>query len=123
MSDFCTGANEDGFHLTGVNWGRDLAEPEVADIRNVVAGDPSPDGKARSRSRAASRSGHVFQLRTTYSAKMGANIIDEKGENEPDGDGLLRHRHHAHRRRRDRAEPRRARHHLARSDGALRAWR
>jgi prolyl-tRNA synthetase len=83
MSDFCTGANEDGFHLTGVNWGRDLPEPEVADIRNVVAGDPSPDGRGTLEIARGIEVGHVFQLRTAYSAKMGATIVNAKGENVP----------------------------------------
>ena len=84
MSDWCTGANEDGFHLTGVNWGRDLPEPHaVADIRNVVAGDPSPDGKGTLEIARGIEVGQVFQLRTTYSAKMGANIVNAKGENVP----------------------------------------
>src|SRR6185437_1163837 len=80
MSDFCTGANAEGFHLTGVNWGRDLPEPEiVADIRNVVAGDPSPDGKGTLEIARGIEVGHVFQLRTTYTEKMGVTYIDEKG--------------------------------------------
>jgi prolyl-tRNA synthetase len=83
MSDFCTGANEEGFHLTGVNWGRDLAEPEVADIRNVVAGDPSPDGKGTLEIARGIEVGHVFQLRTAYTTKMGVTYIDEKGESKP----------------------------------------
>jgi prolyl-tRNA synthetase len=83
MSDFCTGANEDGHHLTGVNFGRDLPEPEVADIRNVVAGDPSPDGKGTLELARGIEVGHVFQLRTNYTQKMGVNYIDEKGETRP----------------------------------------
>ncbi|HXZ49379.1 MAG TPA: proline--tRNA ligase [Usitatibacter sp.] len=83
MSDFCTGANEEGFHLTGVNWGRDLAEPEVADIRNVVAGDPSPDGKGILEVARGIEVGHVFQLRTAYTEKMGVTYIDEKGATRP----------------------------------------
>jgi prolyl-tRNA synthetase len=84
MSDFCCGANEEGFHLTGVNWGRDLPEPEtVADIRNVVAGDPSPDGKGTLEIARGIEVGHVFQLRTAYSSKMGVTYIDEKGETRP----------------------------------------
>src|SRR4051812_1668180 len=79
MSDFCCGANEDGYHLTGVNFGRDLPEPEVADIRNVVAGDPSPDGHGTLALARGIEVGHVFQLRTAYSKKMGVNYIDEKG--------------------------------------------
>ncbi len=84
MSDFCTGANEEGFHFTGVNWGRDLPEPSVvADVRNVVAGDPSPDGKGTLEIARGIEVGHVFQLRTAYTQKMGVNYIDERGETKP----------------------------------------
>ena len=83
LSDFCTGANEDGYHLTGVNFGRDLPEPEVADIRNVVAGDPSPDGKGTLEIARGIEVGHVFQLRTTYTEKMGVTYIDDKGASRP----------------------------------------
>ncbi len=83
MSDFCTGANDEGYHLTGLNWGRDLPEPEVADIRNVVAGDPSPDGKGRLDIVRGIEVGHVFQLRTAYTQKMGVTYIDEKGTTQP----------------------------------------
>ena len=74
MSDFVCGANEEGFHLTGVNWGRDLPEPQVADIRNVVAGDPSPDGKGMLEIVRGIEVGHVFQLRTKYSEAMKAHV-------------------------------------------------
>jgi prolyl-tRNA synthetase len=83
MSDFCTGANEDDFHMTGVNWGRDLPEPIVADIRNVVAGDPSPDGQGTLEIVRGIEVGHVFQLRTNYTEKMGVTYIDEKGASRP----------------------------------------
>ena len=83
MSDFVCGANEEGFHLTGVNWGRDLPEPRVADIRNVVDGDPSPDGKGKLEIVRGIEVGHIFQLRTKYSAAMKAQFLDEKGENRP----------------------------------------
>lgn len=83
MSDFCTGANEEGFHATGVNWGRDLPEPQVADIRSVVTGDASPDGKGKLEIARGIEVGHVFQLRTAYTSKMGVNYIDEKGEAKP----------------------------------------
>jgi prolyl-tRNA synthetase len=79
MSDFVCGANEEGFHLTGVNWGRDLPEPEVADIRNVVAGDPSPDGKGRLEIVRGIEVGHIFQLRTKYSTAMNAKFLDAAG--------------------------------------------
>ena len=83
MSDFVTGANDEGFHFTGVNWGRDLPEPEVADIRSVTAGDPSPDGKGRLEIARGIEVGHVFQLGTAYTTRMGVNYIDEKGESKP----------------------------------------
>src|SRR5258707_413947 len=84
MSDFCTGANEEGFHLTGVNWGRDLPEAHtVADIRNVVAGDPSPDGQGTLEIARGIEVGQVFQLRTAYTEKMGVTYIDEKGATRP----------------------------------------
>ena len=69
MSDFVCGANEEDFHFTGVNWGRDLPEPDVvADIRNVVEGDPSPDGKGVLAIQRGIEVGHVFLLGTNYSA-------------------------------------------------------
>jgi len=81
MSDFVCGANEPGFHFTGVNWGRDLPEPDlVADIRNVVDGDPSPDGKGRLAIQRGIEVGHVFFLGTKYSAPMSATFLDEKGQ-------------------------------------------
>jgi prolyl-tRNA synthetase len=83
MSDFICGANEEGHHLTGVNWGRDLPEPEVADIRNVVAGDPSPDGKGTLEIVRGIEVGHVFQLRTKYSEALKAAYLDEKGQSRP----------------------------------------
>jgi prolyl-tRNA synthetase len=83
MSDFVCGANEEGFHLTGVNWGRDLPEPRAADIRNVVDGDPSPDGKGKLEIVRGIEVGHIFQLRTKYSAAMKATFLDEKGGQQP----------------------------------------
>jgi len=79
MSDFVCGANEEGFHLAGVNWGRDLPEPEVADIRNVVAGDPSPDGKGKLEIVRGIEVGHIFQLRSKYSSAMKATFLDAAG--------------------------------------------
>jgi prolyl-tRNA synthetase len=79
MADFVCGANEEGYHLTGVKWGRDLAEPQVADIRNVVEGDPSPDGKGTLQIVRGIEVGHIFQLRTKYSEAMKATFLDEKG--------------------------------------------
>lgn len=84
MGDFVCGANEAGFHLTGVNWGRDLPEPAaVADIRNVVEGDPSPDGKGVLRIQRGIEVGHIFQLRTKYSEALKATYLDEKGAAQP----------------------------------------
>ena len=83
MSDFVCGANEEGFHLSGVNWGRDLPEPQVADLRNVVAGDPSPDGKGKLEIVRGIEVGHIFQLRTQYSAPMQALYLDEQGREQP----------------------------------------
>ncbi len=84
MSDFVCGANETDFHLTGVNWGRDLPEPDlVADIRNVVEGNPSPDGKGVLAIQRGIEVGHVFLLGTRYSAAMNANYLDENGKPQP----------------------------------------
>jgi prolyl-tRNA synthetase len=83
MSDFVVGSNEVDFHTTGVNWGRDLPEPEVADIRNVCAGDPSPDGKGTIEICRGIEVGHVFQLGTKYSEAMGATFLDETGKPQP----------------------------------------
>jgi len=83
MANFVCGANEADFHYTGVNWGRDLPEPLVADIRNVVAGDPSPDGKGRLAIQRGIEVGHVFFLGTKYSAVMNANYLDENGKPQP----------------------------------------
>jgi prolyl-tRNA synthetase len=83
MSDFVCGANEEGFHLAGVNWGRDLPEPHVADLRNVVAGDPSPDGKGVLEIARGIEVGHIFQLRTKYSEAMKATFLGEDGAPHP----------------------------------------
>lgn len=81
MTDFVCGANEEGFHLTGVNWGRDLPEPGlISDVRNVVAGDPSPDGKGRLALCKGIEVGHIFQLRTNYSKPLNCNFLDENGK-------------------------------------------
>jgi len=80
MNDFVCGANEAGYHLTGVNFGRDLAEPLVADIRNAVAGDPSPDSKGRLEICRGIEVGHIFQLGSKYSKAMGATFLDESGK-------------------------------------------
>lgn len=81
MSDFVCGANKPKYHLTGVNFGRDLPEPVVvADIRNVVAGDASPDGKGVLSLCRGIEVGHIFQLRTKYSEAMSATYLDENGQ-------------------------------------------
>jgi prolyl-tRNA synthetase len=81
MSDFVCGANDVDFHLTGVNWGRDIPEPDVvADLRNVVEGDPSPDGKGPLAIQRGIEVGHVFYLGTKYSQAMGASYLDETGK-------------------------------------------
>jgi len=83
MSDFVCGANEAGFHLTGVNWERDVALPaEIADIRNVVDGDPSPDGLGTLSIARGIEVGHIFQLGTKYSEAMGATVLNEQGQNQ-----------------------------------------
>jgi prolyl-tRNA synthetase len=78
MSDFICGANEAGFHYTGVNWGRDLVEPETADLRNVVAGDPSPDGQGVLALQRGIEVGHVF-AGLPYAETMNLNFTDEDG--------------------------------------------
>ena len=83
MADFVCGANEADFHYTGANWGRDLPEPLVADIRNVVEGDASPDGKGVLAIQRGIEVGHVFQLGTTYSEAMKATYLDESGKPQP----------------------------------------
>jgi len=83
MSDFVCGANKPKFHTTGVNWGRDLPEPDlVADIRNVVAGDPSPDGKGILGLCRGIEVGHIFQLGKKYSEAMQATYLDENGQHQ-----------------------------------------
>ena len=83
MADFVCGANEAGHHLTGVNWGRDLPEPLVLDIRNAVVGDPSPDGKGVVDICRGIEVGHVFQLGTRYSEAMGCTYLDQQGKAQP----------------------------------------
>ena len=81
MADWICGANEEDYHITGVNWGRDLPEPDaVADLRNVVAGDPSPDGKGELAIERGIEVGHVFYLGTKYSRAMDATFLGEDGK-------------------------------------------
>ena len=80
LADFICGANKDEKHLRGVNWGRDLPEPTVADIRNVVDGDPSPDGNGEIRIARGIEVGHIFQLGDKYSQALGAAVLGEDGQ-------------------------------------------
>ncbi|MFB9885615.1 proline--tRNA ligase [Balneatrix alpica] len=80
MSDFGAGANIDGKHYFGLNWERDLPLPKVADLRNVVEGDPSPDGKGTLSIKRGIEVGHIFQLGDKYSAAMNATVLDENGK-------------------------------------------
>ena len=80
VSDFVCGANVDGKHLTGVNWGRDLPEPLTADIRNVMEGEPSPDSKGTLQIKRGIEVGHIFQLGQKYSQSMNATVLDEAGK-------------------------------------------
>lgn len=83
LSDFVCGANQEGKHYTGTNWARDLALPdEIADLRSVIEGDPSPDGKGSLSIVRGIEVGHIFQLGTTYSAAMNAKVINEAGKSE-----------------------------------------
>ncbi len=81
-ADFVCGANKDDIHMTGVNWGRDLPEPDVADIRNVVVGDISPDGNGTLEIARGIEVGHIFQLGDNYSKKLNANVLAETGKSQ-----------------------------------------
>jgi len=83
LADFVCGANEEGYHYTGVNWGRDLPEPETADMRNVVAGDPAPGGGGPLAIARGIEVGHIFQLGTKYSTALGATCLNEQGKAVP----------------------------------------
>jgi len=80
LADFVCGANEAGFHLRGVNWARDAAEPESADLRSVVAGDPSPDGQGKLSLVRGIEVGHIFQLGSIYTKAMQMTVLDEGGK-------------------------------------------
>lgn len=82
LADFVCGANKDDTHLTGVNWGRDLPEPMTADLRNVVAGDPSPDGQGTLEIARGIEVGHIFQLGDNYSRKLNAVVLTETGQSQ-----------------------------------------
>jgi len=84
LSDFVCGANRDGFHLQGVNWGRDLAEPTTHDLRQAVEGDPCPTDPSQSiQVRRGIEVGHVFQLGTKYSEALDGNFLDAQGRSQP----------------------------------------
>ena len=80
LADFVCGANREGFHLTGVNWERDVALERVEDLRDVVEGDPSPDGKGTLEIRRGIEVGHIFKLGNKYSTAMNATVLDENGK-------------------------------------------
>jgi prolyl-tRNA synthetase len=80
LADFVCGANEKDLHYRGVNWGRDLAEPQFVDIRNVQTGDPSPTGRGKLNIARGIEVGHIFQLGQLYSAAMNASVLDEQGK-------------------------------------------
>ncbi|NVK75337.1 MAG: proline--tRNA ligase [Oceanospirillaceae bacterium] len=80
MSDFCAGANKDDYHFTGLNWERDCAAFETADIRNVVEGDPSPDGQGTIIIKRGIEVGHIFQLGQQYAEALKATVLDENGK-------------------------------------------
>jgi prolyl-tRNA synthetase len=81
LSNFICGANDTGFHFSGVNWDRDIQNYQVADIRNVMAGDPSPDGKGSLEIKRGIEVGHIFQLGDKYSKAMSCGVLDESGKN------------------------------------------
>lgn len=83
MADFVCGANRDDYHLRGVNWERDATPDQIVDLRNVVEGDPSPDGLGRLSIKRGIEVGHIFQLGDVYSAAMGASILNEQGQEQP----------------------------------------
>ena len=80
LHSFICGANRDGYHLAGVNWERDCGKIEIVDIRNIVSGDPSPDGNGRLVIKRGIEVGHIFQLGTKYSESMNASVLDENGK-------------------------------------------
>ena len=82
MADFVAGANEDDVHFSGINWDRDVNDYQVADIRNVVDGDPSPCGSGTLSIKRGIEVGHIFQLGTKYSEAMKAGVLAESGKNQ-----------------------------------------
>ena len=83
MPSFVCGANEDGYHVKGATWRRDVPDAEFADIREIVSGDPSPCGKGTLEIRRGIEVGHIFQLGTKYSESMNASVLDEQGRSQP----------------------------------------
>ena len=83
MPHFVCGANEDGYHVKGATWGRDVPNAEFADIREIVSGDPSPCGAGTLEIRRGIEVGHIFQLGTKYSETMNASVLDEQGRSQP----------------------------------------
>ena len=123
MADFVCGANEPDFHLRGVNFGRDCREPDlVADLRNVVEGDPSPDGNGHARHPPRHRGGPRLRPGPRLFRGHGRNLSGRRRSIAGPGDGLLRHRRHPGGGRRDRAEPRRARASSGRSRWPRSPW-
>ena len=82
LADFSCGANENGFHLTGVNWDRDCPASRIEDIRNVVEGDPSPDGNGSLHIKRGIEVGHIFQLGTKYAEALNATVLNENGKDQ-----------------------------------------
>jgi prolyl-tRNA synthetase len=82
LADFCCGANRNGYHLRGVNWERDCALGQTVDLRDVVAGDPSPDGQGQLDIKRGIEVGHIFQLGRKYSEAMNASVQNEEGQNQ-----------------------------------------
>lgn len=82
VANFVCGSNQNGQHFSGVNWARDLPEPETADLRNVIAGDPSPDGEGSLEIARGIEVGHIFQLGDNYSQKLNANVLAESGKSQ-----------------------------------------
>ncbi|GAC14381.1 proline--tRNA ligase [Aliiglaciecola lipolytica] len=82
LTDFVCGANETGSHLTGVNWDKDIADYQIADIRNIEAGDPSPDGQGTIEIKRGIEVGHIFQLGEKYSSAMGCGVLNEQGKHQ-----------------------------------------
>ena len=80
MADFIAGANEQGYHYTGMNWGRDVPEPQTYDLRNIEEGDPSPSGCGHIRIRRGIEVGHIFKLGIKYSKAMNATVLDENDQ-------------------------------------------